>query len=181
MAPSAPPPQVLAYADLPARHGIQYDIRPDGATFVIPQPPWWRRAEIVVLIALLPFMGGIGLYKGVTRGSVSRIAGSVLVMGILVAATVQTALRRRAAVIEVTPTTVRLENTGPVVGTAPEQAAGTHHLPRELVYDVRYVEHSGHVIIRIRGHELIEFNPVRDRRANAWIAKELRRALGLPA
>jgi hypothetical protein len=51
---------------------------------------------------------------------------------------------------------------------------------RAAVYDVQYVAHSGNLVVRIHGSEMLEIRPSRDPRVLTWIAQELRRALGLP-
>jgi hypothetical protein len=52
---------------------------------------------------------------------------------------------------------------------------------RGEVYDIRYVEHSGNIVVRAHRREMVEFRPSADDRIVRWIAAELRRALGLPA
>ena len=51
--------------------------------------------------------------------------------------------------------------------------------PRAAVYEVKYVGHSGNLFIRARGHDVIDFRPVKDPAALRWIAGVLREALGL--
>jgi hypothetical protein len=177
----APPANLLSYADFPARHGIQYEIRPDGVTFVLPRPPWWRRVEVILLIGLVPFIGGTNLYEAISEKNTLGIIASGAVTAVLVWAAVFTARQSSAAVIELTPDTFRADNVRPVVWSDAEAGANTMSLPRADVYDVHYVEHSGNIVVHVRGREMIEFKPSRDARVARWIAQELRRALGLSA
>lgn len=52
-------------------------------------------------------------------------------------------------------------------------------LPRSQIYDVKYAEHSGNLVIRCHGHEILESRPVSDPIILQWIAAELREALHL--
>ena len=176
-----PASPVLPYADIPAQLGIQYETRADGVCFVIPGPAWWTRVEVWSLIVLVPVAAApfaLKLPGAASPGSIVQI-GVVLVLA-LAAATKFVRSSRRPVVIELTADELLLENVRLAFsekGEVPQRL----RFARRSVYDVQFVAHSGNLVFRIRGTEMVEIKPARDPRVLAWIATELRRALGLPA
>jgi len=170
---------LLDYADLPTRHGIEYEIRPDGVSFILPPAPFWKRPEIIVaavvilLLALnnMPSAMRVGVGEVISNVVTFSFVGLILVVGLW---TLRVTRR-----IELTPDALLLENIAPVMWSDP--------IPRQLryarenVYDVQFIRHSGNLIIRVHGSEMIEFSPSNDPRVKEWMAAELRRTLGLPA
>jgi len=59
--------------------------------------------------------------------------------------------------------------------------AGAHRLPRNLVYDVKFVPHSRKMVIRTRGMEMFEWRPVGDDAEIRRMVGFLRDVIGLPA
>jgi hypothetical protein len=174
-----PAPPLLAYADLPARHGIQYDVRPNGASFLVPPTSWWKRPEIIVAIVVTSLFV-ILMFADMSSNPRRIIRTSATVAMVLVATVAGTMRLRRPMRIDVTPDALVLENVMPFMSTE-MAAARVMRYPRHKVYDVQFVGHSGNVIIRVRDNEMIEFSPSTDPRLKSWLAQELRRALGLPA
>ena len=134
-----------------------------------------------MLLALVPVAAAplvLKLPGALSLGSLVQI-GIVLVLA-LAAASKLIRSSRRPVVIELTADELRLENVRLAFsekGEAPQRL----RFARPSVYDVQFVAHSGNLVFRIRGTEMVEIRPARDPRVLAWIATELRRALGLPA
>lgn len=180
MEPTVTPARPLPYADLPARYGIQYDVRPDGCLIVLPPPPWWQRLEVVAPLVVILLVFGPQLADAVAKGRTTRavVVGAVAV-GVACAAVVSS-WRRRSVVFEVTGSALRSDNVRPLF-RVDGGGARTLRYPRGDVYDVQFIEHSGHLLVRVRGREMLELKPSTDPRVVRWLAEELRRALGLPA
>ena len=175
--PTSPP--LLAYADLPARHGIQYEIRPDGATFQLPPTPWWRRGDVLPLLAPLLLLA-IPLVESALHAKVAATLFYFAVCTVtIVSASIIAHRRRRTGVIEITSDSFRIDNMLPLLSPDPQRATPALRFARTDVYSVNFVEHSGRLVIHIHGHEMIEFKPSRDPHVSRWLAQELRRGLGL--
>jgi hypothetical protein len=173
-------PNVVAYADLPARYGVQYEIRPDGCVIVLPPPRWWRRIEVVTPLLFILLVIGPLFYDDATKGEFGSMLVLLIVAGGFGVFTRFALLRGRPLVLEVTASEVKVGNAQPVLWTG---APVTHTLnyPRAQVYDVQYVPHSRNIVLRVHGSEMMEFRPTQSPDLNRWIAQQLRRALGFPA
>jgi hypothetical protein len=87
--------------------------------------------------------------------------------------------RSRAPIrVEITRDRVAVVGWKPPTGDD-DPFGSTPDWPRGDVYQVRYVAHSGAIVIRVRDRELFEFRPLPDPHALRWIAEELCRELGL--
>jgi hypothetical protein len=53
-------------------------------------------------------------------------------------------------------------------------------LPRARIHEVKYVSHSGNLVIRAHGREMVEWRPTEDAQTLRFVAARLRQALGLP-
>jgi hypothetical protein len=51
--------------------------------------------------------------------------------------------------------------------------------PREAIYEIKFVKHSGNLFIRAHGHGIVEVRPHRDPKVVEWIAERLNAALGV--
>lgn len=49
--------------------------------------------------------------------------------------------------------------------------------PREAIYEIKFVKHSGNLFIRAHGHGIVECRPHRDPKVVEWIAERLNAAL----
>lgn len=133
-----------------------------------------------MLLALVPLaVAGYVLKLPRVNPAMLVQIGVVLVLG-LSAAVLSVKSSRRPAVIELTSDELRLDNVRPKFSDKGEQPRRLR-FARARVYDVQYIAHSGNLVFRIRGSEMVEIQPARDPRVLGWIAQELRRALGLPA
>jgi hypothetical protein len=50
-------------------------------------------------------------------------------------------------------------------------------VPRRAIYEVKFAPHSGNLVIRAHGFEMIDFRPVDNDRAMRWIADTLQEVL----
>jgi hypothetical protein len=163
----------IPYADVPARLGIVYETRPGGLRMTIPRSPgivrdlWLTAAAEIVVLGLVGLLSGANLCA---IGVFAALLGLVLLYRVFVA-------NFGPAVIEVFDEAVILRN----VETRTESRADTRDFvrPRAAVYEVKYVSHSGNLVVKARGHEMIECRPVRRPEALEWIAARIREALGL--
>jgi hypothetical protein len=116
---------------------------------------WWLGGAdyrlLMILAGGVGFLGGVLMLEGWFR--YRRLDGPV--------------------VVEVTPDTLSFLNLS--------AQRENHILPRNLVYDVKYVTHSRMMVVRTRGLEMFEWRPVDDDAEIARMVGFLRDALGLPA
>jgi hypothetical protein len=158
--PLAKAAPLLPYADLPARHGIVVEPLPGGVRITIPQSAW-RHLGLAV-VAALPFVM-CNLY----------VALAVAVIGVATAL-----VRRRIGrpmVIEVDDRHFSVTNLNPA------EPQDDPCYPRADVYDVKFVSHSGNVVVHARGHEMLELRPRPTEDVNRWLAAALHDALWPPA
>ena len=83
--------------------------------------------------------------------------------------------RDRPLIIEVTSSIVAIRNLD-------ADGEGQYYdllRPRDAVYEVKFVAHSGNLVIRAKGHEMIDCHLFSDPRTTQWAADVLREALGL--
>jgi hypothetical protein len=154
--PHAP---LLQYADAPARHGIVFETTPEGVIVTIPVP----LARRVLGMAAYGGMLVMALIIHVFVAVAMVVAGLALVV-----------FRNRLGrpiVIELDARELRFRN------VAPGEAQSDWACPRADVYDVKYVRHSGNLVVRIRGREMFEVRPSDDPAIVAWLAETLNRAL----
>jgi hypothetical protein len=145
----------LSYVGVATRLGMVHEPLADGVR--ITRPAEYGRAVAVLLTALtLPYVVPAGLVGANLAPLVRRIWGGT-----------------RPAVFEVSGRSLSLRN------VYCDNQVRDFDRPRDAVYEVKYVSHSGNLMIRARGHELIDFRPVKDPAALQWIAGVLREALGL--
>lgn len=147
----------LHYAGLLVRYGIMHDRGGNGDTVITVPLSFWRQ-----LVGTLIFAKSLG---GLQPGF--KAAGSHT------AATCAATYKRlgRPMVFRLTPSALRVEN-------VQEGGEITDRVfARSAVYDIKYVSHSNYVVIRARGHEMLEVRPVGDRRVLRWLADTLRAAM----
>jgi len=181
---SAHQPAVLAYADSPARQGIAYELAAGTASFLIPPPPWYRRPEFGVALALIiqqsiwTIVTTIRSPAQAFPACLAILAGGGVCIGIAVLIGWQW---RRPGFIELTPLHLRLRNIRlyQLPQNSGARAADVRY-PRDLVYDIHYVSHSGNIVIHVRGYEMIELRPSPDPHTVRWIAEGLSAALATP-
>jgi len=146
--PAPQPPPVLSYADLPARKGIIFEREGGFVRFIIPPSRWWRFAESagVTAIALFVLTQLLPSYLASRSRGFFIVAAFVLIGGIV--AIFHRLRRDPTIVIELGPEKLRLHNITPVM--PPDTTRIEHSLsyPRDGVYDIHYVDHSGNVIVR---------------------------------
>lgn len=186
IAPSAPvppgAPAVLPYADLPSRWGIVLDRTPERLLIVIPLAHRWRSPEVVIPLIIAAAFFSAALYLLLVTALPRLLAGQLATTGLFigVAAGMYLWKSRKPVIIELTSSELIFRNAPFSRHEGQSHVQRDLFLPREGIYDVKYVAHSGHLVIRIRGRELIETRPLPDPRLLQWLATELRAALSLP-
>ena len=50
--------------------------------------------------------------------------------------------------------------------------------PRDKIYEIKYVSHSGNLVIRTHGMDMIDIRPFHNVELMKWLTDELRQALG---
>ena len=159
---SSSPLPLLRYAGIPARHGIAFEATPGRVTILIPRPRW---------LHLLTAVGiGVGVFVFVTAvwSSVLFVIGVAVVV---VATTIYKAGIGRPTIIEVTVDRLRFAN---VCHGQPEL---DRTIPRWDVTDVKYVRHSGYLVVHARGQQMYELAFRRDPALMMWLADTIREAL----
>jgi len=152
-------PTVIPYADAPPGIGLIIEPLPDGIR--ITKPP--VRSYAIFLLVLLLLISPLALLLLCLVGGLDALKLPIRI--------IRGAFRPR--IIEVTATTLSLLNID--INGRPEDMIR----PRQDVYEVRFVEHSGNLFIRTRGHEIIDCRPFHDPRILRWLADTLRKTLGL--
>lgn len=172
-------PLVLPYADVPAQFGITCEYRSDGVLIRIPQhiPPsarlllFFALACFPFLAMVLPTMRTMGSSRDLLIVLAISIGGSGLV---IIAASVWPRRATRWA----KPIEIELNIAWLIVrNLEPGGPLSDRQLPRDQVYEIKYVPHSGHLVIRAHGCEMIDFRPVDSDRAMRWVAETLQAAL----
>ena len=150
---------MLQYADAPARNGITYGQTPDGFLITIQIPIWKRAAALAFSLPLVVlFMTNI-------------FVASIVFLVIIILAVARQKFTR-PTVIELTADEFIIQN---LLG-----AAADYRVPREAVYDVRYVSHSGNIVVHARGQQLLEFRPMNDAALLKWLAETIQSHLAPP-
>ena len=180
MVESSQAPAVLAYADLPARHGIQYESGPDELTIAIPQGRWWARREAVAAMIVLALVTTLLISTSLLTRSLRPLIIQGGVMLAVIVVSVVSMSRQKPVTLRVTRKYLRMEHVRPLY---PSRAVLEKRLsyPVSEVHDLHFVPHSGNIVVRVYGEEMIEFQPSPSPEVNLWVADELRRALGLSA
>ena len=156
--PFARPVSQLAYADLPARHGIIFERSGAGHCMISVPVSVWRQ--------LIQW----GLMPAIVGGLIHPLLGiGIMLIGIAVAAF--QLLTRRPMVFTVTPDELVIEN------VVAESAIGTVRYDRADVHDLKYVNHSNRIVVHARGHQMLELSPSGDRKVLEWIADTLQQEL----
>jgi hypothetical protein len=173
------PVVTLTYAVPGATGGVGYIRDADHATITIPARPGRRVAGAIdwTLAAFINEAGllalGIVIFTWWTGQPLAWICSGA---GALTAATFALcyAIRRRLddpIIVEVTPTALRICNL--------DDGPKTREFPRDRVYDVKFVSHSGKLVVRTQGREIFEFRPTDDEPELRRMATFLRLAIGL--
>ena len=167
----------LDYATSASECAITYRREGEGATIVIPSPRR-RRLDAATHATIVVFVNEVGLLIAAAAviAWFANARWACPVVSTVVAATFAIAWvwHRRLAdpmVVQVTATAVVLENLS--------HEMPTHTVPRDLIYDIKYVSHSGNLVIRARGQEILEWRPVENERELLRISLFLREAIGL--
>jgi len=156
------PPQaapLLQYADAPARHGIIFETTADGLMITIPVP-------LPRQLLMLAGSGGVLALSFI----IHTFVGVAVVAGVLILAIFRRRLGR-PMVIELDARELRLLNVNP---GEPEP---DRTFRRADVYDVKFVRHSGNLVVRVHGQEILEVRPSDDPAILEWLADTLHRAL----
>jgi hypothetical protein len=152
-------PLTLQYADLPIGIGVIVEPLPHGVRITQPPSHGVGAAILIFTILFAPLLLLVILFSGDLDALRRPLR----------------AIRRafRPMIIEVTATTLSLLNVE--IDGHPQDLLH----PRDQVYDVRYVQHSGNVVIRVHGQEMIDCRPFKDPRMLQWLADVLCQALEL--
>ena len=169
---------VLPYVDWQTRHHITYELRPHGASFLLPPPPWWARMDVLapLMLAGLVFLNPVGWRAVGLRDPLALVSTGLWIVGMAVLA-LHAYHRRRAVLIELSGDTLRLQHVRPLL----HRSAATEEtivIPRQIISDIRFVPWSKALVIRASGREMIEIQPSRHANVLEWVAQELRRAMG---
>jgi hypothetical protein len=152
-------PPLLHYADLPPGIGLIVETLPDGVRITQPPAPGAGAAIVILAIFISP-----------------------IVLLVILATADLDALRRMLRGIKSVFRPMIIEVTGPSLSLLNIEIDGTYQdviRPRESVYELRFIEHSGNLFIRAHGQEIIDCRPFRDPRMLRWLANVLVQALGL--
>jgi hypothetical protein len=150
---------MLQYADAPARNGITYGQTADGFLITIQIPIWRRAAALATALPLVVLF-------------LTNIFVAIVVFAVIIIAAVVRQQFTRPTVIELTADELVIQN---LLG-----ATADYRVPRDAVYDVRYVSHSGNIVIHARGQEMLEFRPVGDCELLKWLAETIQTHLAPP-
>jgi hypothetical protein len=156
-------PPSLSYAAAPAREGIILEELPDGVRIIKPPEHPTNPAVIVILILLSPLILVVLLLLLIGGGDWFALYRTIRSAG-------------KPLIIEVTGGILAIRN---IVIDGDVQPDITR--PRDKVYEVKFVSHSGNLFIRAHGHEIIDCRPFDDPLVVQWVAQVLRAALGLEA
>jgi hypothetical protein len=159
---SSSPLPLLRYADIPARHGIAFEATPGRVTILIPRPGW------VHVLTAIGIGAGTFVFVVFVWSSVLFALGAAVVV---LATTIAKAGIGRPTVIEVTEDRLRFAN---VRHGQPEL---DRSIPRWDVQDVKFVRHSGRLVVHARGQQMHELAISRDPALTAWLADTIREAL----
>src|SRR5688572_15087587 len=124
---------LLQYADAPARHGIVFETSADGLLITIPVPLWRQ-------LAMLAGSGGV-LIIAVLIHLFAAVAIAVIALCLAIYH------RRlgRPVIIELTADELRFRN------VTPGEPDADRTFRRADVYDVKFVGHSGNLVVRVHG------------------------------
>ena len=159
---SSSPIVPLRCADIPARHGIAFEATPGRVTIVIPRP-WWLHLLTAVAVGF-----GTFVFVSFVWSNLPFAIGAAVVV---VTATIYKGGIGRPTIIEVTEDRVRFAN---VRHGQPEL---DRSIPRWDVTDVKFVRHSGYLVVHARGQQLYELALSRDPALMTWLADTIREAL----
>jgi hypothetical protein len=165
---------VLAYAGAPARWGIVCERNGPEVTITIPRR--WPIGSLIFTAVMM--VVSLVVVSFISRAAVVFAAVVVLFVtfgiGHVAAALLPTVpgLFRfsRPIIIELNAHSLTVHNFDP--GTREDPT-----VPRERVYDIRYVPHSGNLVIHSRYLDLIECRPCPDPEVLKWMAETLMAAL----
>ena len=147
----------LSYGDLPTQRGVIVETWPGGMRLTVPPPRFARLGWIVGRILFTPI---IVLFLLLGAGDALFFYRGLLRVG-------------RAMVIEVNEDSLSFLNTP--MGDQRRDVV----LPRRDVYAVKYVGHSGNLVVRAHGHEMLDWRPFRSPHMLEYVARLIREALGL--
>jgi hypothetical protein len=162
------PVPVLAYARDASDERVVYERTEDGIRIKVYRPGrWWTAVggwlfvALVLIFCLAPWRGGLA-WLWWTVG-----------LTLAVAATWE-AVRRlgRPVVIELTMQRLSFRNLGG------KEEGRDRDLPRDAVYEIKAVSHSGMLVVRARGHDMFEGRVSEELRQTEFVAALLREAMG---
>jgi hypothetical protein len=182
----SPSPPTLSYATAGAASRVQYSRDGAVAKVVIPAPSGRRvgaaiDATAAVIAGVL--FNELGVFVaalavcGWLAGGYSRQLGlavvvlSAIVGGVFVGAWLYYRRLDAPMTVEVTPDALSFLNLS--------AARKEHVLPRNLVYDIKFVTHSGNLVVRTRGWEIFEWRPVNSDAEILRLVTFLREVVGL--
>jgi hypothetical protein len=178
--PVAVQPIELRYADAPARDGLVLETSEHGVRITLPTIRFNATHFastlfiIVISIAIPVLRWGHGFVMFLVQNPLV-VMPSILIFAVSFWAVPK--MMRKAEMprtIEVTAESLVLTN----ILVEEEQTIITR--PRGEVYDIRYVAHSGNLVIHCHKMNMVECRPVRDPIVLKWIAAVLRDAMALP-
>ena len=177
--PSPVVPIKLQYADAPSRHGIILEATADGVRITIPEIGFTR---LLLTIAFVAMTGAFIVSSAFIAQPIIRI---VMLSSEMLPVTVGLLLQivwgikialvhaAKPKVIEVTASDLILTN------ILVEDENNVITRPRSQIYDVKYIGHSGNLVIRCHTANMIECRPVTNPIVLQWLAGVLREALQL--
>ena len=191
------PPPILDYGIANAvPQGLTIEPIPGGLRITLPTPPNPIPGQVVEVIStglveLSPYLmiGFFVLGIGATMHLVRfwaillfrdipwQLYGFVGICAVLAIVHIWTLVRdrRRPSAIELTADTLRIR-----CFDAAGEKLRKISLARSQIYDVKFVPHSGNLVIRCHTENMIECRPIADPIVLQWIADVLREALHLP-
>ena len=148
--------RTLTYANAPTRLGLVHEPLSDGVRITRPARLGRVAGAVAMAVLAVPLVMIAVAFYSPPAPFFRRIHGWSL-----------------PTVLEVSGTRLFLQNVN-IDGAVQDVERA-----RDAVYEVKYVAHSGNLVIRARGRDIIDFRPVDNPAALEWIAGLLREALGL--
>jgi hypothetical protein len=168
---------LLSYASLPARYGIVAEAGDGLLTITIPRPRGQAWLGISGTIVILCLVGAAVAWWYQLPWFCAAVPVAVIGAEAVCTFIFQLVSRKRRLsgddplIIAVTRQTVEIRNVD-VAAELPDSI-----FPRDHVYEVKFVEYSGNLVVRAYDCEMYDGRPHHDRRVVKWIAEMLSETL----
>lgn len=176
-----PHPIHLSYADALCRRGLTVERTPDGVRIEFPRgmmaPIWGAFAVIFVigsiLLLLFRLQSNFWILTALAAWPLWAWLAVEAIAVVIATAWREVRYRRVVPALELNAHALIVRR------LIPNDSKPERLLPRSKVYEVKYVSHSGKLVIRCRGEEMIELRPMRDPIVLSYVADVLHESLEL--